>query len=200
MSEAIPCQSCGGGVCCDVSEQVAIKINLEGARTLEDLIALFQSIISPQQRLFQTPFGKCDRGAIRQGQGHWACYLITWVECFQWRDRQSLASSPAGRNHNNLFSRRTATKSRCVFITMVSKRENGRENTMYSIIFLAPYLLWECKYFVSVNVTIAVLIKNHYLFSPICKNRPSCCFCFCVSCRNKGRCLCVHACWGMCAQ
>lgn len=40
------------------------------------------------------------------------------------------------------------------------------------------FVVKESKYFVSVNVTIAVLIKNHYRFASICKNRPSCCFCF----------------------
>lgn len=44
LSDAKPWQSCGGRACCEVHEQVAIKISLEEAHTLEHLIALFLSI------------------------------------------------------------------------------------------------------------------------------------------------------------
>lgn len=106
-----------------------------------------------------------------------------------------------------MFSGRPTVESRCIFIIAALKREN----TIYSVVplsflffflFGCLFVVKEYKYFVSVNVTIAVLIKNHYRFASICKkNRPSCCFCFLCELQKQRQVLVrARVRRGMCAQ
>lgn len=101
-----------------------------------------------------------------------------------------------------MFSRRPAVERRCILITVASKRENGRENTIYPsapLSFCFFWLLICCK-----RVQILCLCKCHRGSF----DKESLSFClhlqktghpaasvFCVSCRNKDRCMCVRV-WG----
>lgn len=155
MKQAKPCQSCGGEGCC---EPAAIKLG-RSTHTLEHLIAPFQSIhlftmavIVPNIYLVnmtEVPLDKVraaglvirshGKSVFRDGRASpWPLHLLEGIIiCFQ---------------------RRLAVESRCIFIIAASKRENGRENTIYSPLHSSPFfwLLICCK-----RVQILCLCKCH---------------------------------------